>query len=228
MRARLQELGFYADITRQPAILERLVAYLAGRDVPLAAVAPRPQISGMVLVPTGAGRLPNGQRAGAPVFRIDATPVSVAQYDAFIAVGAYTTKRYWDRAGWAVVVRRLQRSHPRDWQAQQPLSQQPVVGVSWYEADAYCRWAGKALPREDQWERACRAGAGWSSPSLSPGMFWEWTEEAVWKGEWDNTAQTRCAARVSSYPALDSPRTGFRCLVKDEVPAPQHSSALPP
>ncbi|MEE8304600.1 MAG: SUMF1/EgtB/PvdO family nonheme iron enzyme [Candidatus Tectomicrobia bacterium] len=215
MRRRLQELGFYEDIKRQPAILERLVAYFSGTDLPSQAADLPSAMADMVHVQAGTGHLPNGQRVKIPAFIIDAAPVTTAQYGTFIAAGGYTTKRHWDRTGWAVVVRRRKRTRPLNWEAQQNRTRdQPVLGTSWYEADAYCRWAGKALPTEPQWQRACQEADGWYGPGEPTHTFWEWTAAAVWKGGIDkaNNKLQRCAARVPSYPALDGRRTGFRCV----------------
>jgi formylglycine-generating enzyme required for sulfatase activity len=93
-------------------------------------------------------------------FWIDVHPVTNAQFGLFLAAGGYENPAWWNAEGW-------------DWKCRQELGQpaqrdeagwdgndQPVAGVSWYEADAYARWAGRRLPTDAEWEKAARGSDG--------------------------------------------------------------------
>jgi gamma-glutamyl hercynylcysteine S-oxide synthase len=99
-------------------------------------------------------------------FWIDVHPVTNGDYLAFIESGGYVTRKYWSDAGWdwlqsagAVAPKYWARS-AGDWNTRfmdrtGPIPpQHPVCHVSYYEAEAYARFAGKRLPTEQEWESA--------------------------------------------------------------------------
>ena len=111
--------------------------------------------------------------------------VTNAEYLAFMAAGGYGEAAYWHAEGWDWV-RTLPQSAPLYWMPDagcpggwrhytlaglQPLPPEaPVTHLSYYEAFAFCQWAGWRLPTEAEWELL--------APRLEWGRRWEWTASA--------------------------------------------------
>jgi ergothioneine biosynthesis protein EgtB len=118
-----------------------------------------------------------------PAFNIDSSLVSNAQYINFIQADGYNNKAYWDEAGRAWLTNK-QRIAPLYWQQIAGVWQcnrngkfitlnenEPVRHISLHEAQAYCRWANRRLPSEEEWEYAATMANG----KFHWGELWEWT-----------------------------------------------------
>ena len=131
-------------------------------------------------------------------YRIDLHEVTVGEFERFVAEG-YDEQSHWSAPGWS-----WQQANPAsertDLRAADRTDDHPVVGVSWYEADAYCRWKGGSLPTEAQWERA----------SCGEGRFaWGDDEEvdAVWYSgsKYGHITGVMTDPAASADPSLASP-----------------------
>lgn len=123
-------------------------------------------------------------RVALPAFEIDATPVSAGEFLRFVEAGGYDEPACWPGAA-GVWRAQSGRSHPVHWRHDGggwqtrwfdrwlPLvPEQPVIHVNAWEAEAWCRWAGRRLPRAAEWEHAAAtAGLHWG------GGVWEWTAD---------------------------------------------------
>ncbi len=145
-------------------------------------------------------------------FRIGAWAVTNGEYARFIADGGYDTRSLWSEAGW----KHRQEANltaPQFWEmrdgqwwtrsmdAETPVDpHRPVCHVCWYEAEAYCRWAGGRLPTEPEWE----AAASWD-PATGTQRAYPWGDEAPGPLDANLDQLAFQTAQVGAYPRNVSP-----------------------
>jgi len=138
----------------------------------------------MILIPAGdfiMGEDEAQRRVVLDEFYMAKYPVTNAGYRAFTQARGYSQSEYWSPEGWKWI-QHEQVVEPLYWRHEdfnQP--NQPVVGVSYYEAEAYCRWAGKRLPNELGWEKAARGANARPYP---------------WGDEWE---EGRCNSKTAGF-----------------------------
>ncbi|VAW78848.1 protein of unknown function DUF323 [hydrothermal vent metagenome] len=137
-------------------------------------------------------------------FLISKNPVSNAEFLGFIEDKGYQREELWETDGWAWQ-QQLDVTTPDHWRhtddgiwygiglrgSYELTPDDPVSGISRYEAKAFANWAGGQLPHEYQWEAACRSGILEQS-----GRAWEWC---------DNTFHPYDGFKSFPYPDYSQP-----------------------
>jgi formylglycine-generating enzyme required for sulfatase activity len=148
----------------------------------------------------GPGYIPKGTTRieSVSAFEIARYPITNAHFALFVEEGGYINPAYWTEVGWAI--REEQRwTQPLFWHdATWNKCDYPVVGVSWYEALAFCRWLSDrtneriTLPTEAQWQYAAqgdsRRAVAWDfDTNANDDDLIEW---ANWGGFGDSSGTT--------------------------------------
>jgi ergothioneine biosynthesis protein EgtB len=183
-----------------------------------------------------------------PEFEIDAQAVTWAQYGEFVEDGGYDEPAHWSEAGRTWVEREVRRTprhvdqmrhgvlRHRFGQLSRVAGAEPAVHVSAFEAEAWCRWAGRRLPTEAQWECAAL-----SRPNeFRWGDVWEWTASAFqpfpgfaphpyrdYSAPWFDGRPVLRGASFMTQPRMRHPRyRNFFPAHRNDVPAGFRTCAM--
>lgn len=183
-----------------------------------------------------------------PAFRLARMPVTNGEFARFVAEGGYERREFWTDEGWTWREKEnwtcplyWRRVGARAWAERRMFEEgaleeeNPVVGVSWYEAEAFARFEGKRLPTEAEWEKA----ASWDAEAATKRRF-AWGDEEPSEAlcnfqmrRWGTTPVGSFHAGASPYGCLDmsgnvwewtsTPFEGFKGF--EPFPYPEYSQA---
>ena len=218
------------------AVLAQEIGFETGLVPRMPTAAPRPALlvpaTRWLLGADGPGFTYADQRQPYPIdipeFEIDAQAVTWAQYGEFVEDGGYDEPALWSEAGRAWLAAQGRRTPRHVEQMRHGVLQrrfgslarlpqnEPVSHVSWHEAESWCRWAGRRLPGEAEWEAAAHQAA---AQGFRQGDVREWTANArhpypgylasPWQSDDDTTYGRQKSLRGASFatpPALRSRR----------------------
>ncbi|MDB5034837.1 MAG: hypothetical protein JWQ98_2078 [Chlorobi bacterium] len=196
--------------------------------------AGNPAVGGMALVPAGTFWMGTDDRSSAydnergrhqvhlDDFMIDIAPVSNGRFMEFVEAGGYRRREYWDDAGWEFInaggitaPKHWHRDADGVWSTRsmdfvEPVNpRRPVVHVCWHEAVAYCRFVGKRLPTEAEWEKA----ASWD-PATGAQLIYPWGNQPPGRERANLDQRGYMAAEIGAYPSGASP-VGCQGMIGD-------------